>query len=279
MPNEKSRISTTDLTPLIGTAVEVDIQTLLSGEIAKDLRTLLDQRGVVTFPGIDLTDEQQMAFTKTLGTWARPHDEEEGENIFKVSLDPRESPLAEYLKTSFFWHLDGSMISVPILASILCAKRLAATGGETEFCNTYAAYEALPESEKQALEDLRVVHSNWALLRFLDPEPSYETFKRAKEGPSGTQPLVWKHGSGRKSLVLGSTAAYVVGMEPLESTDLLIRLRDWATQPQFVYRHEWSPGDMVMWDNTGTLHRALPYSVESGRLMHRTMLQGEEPFG
>jgi alpha-ketoglutarate-dependent taurine dioxygenase len=89
---------------------------------------------------------------------------------------------------------------------------------------------------------------------------------------------VWKHQSGRRSLVIGATAAYVVGMDPPESMDLLVRLRDWATQPQFVYRHDWQLGDIVMWDNTGTLHRALPYDADSGRLLHRTMLQGEEPI-
>ena len=89
---------------------------------------------------------------------------------------------------------------------------------------------------------------------------------------------MWTHKSGRKSLVIGSTAAYVEGMDTPDSMDLLVRLRDWATQPQFVYHHQWEPGDLVMWDNTGTLHRAIPYEVESGRLMHRTILQGEEPI-
>ena len=70
----------------------------------------------------------------------------------------------------------------------------------------------------------------------------------------------------------------MVGLEPPDSMDLLVRLRDWATQPQFVYHHDWKLGDMVMWDNTGALHRALPYDAESGRLLHRTMLQGEEPI-
>jgi alpha-ketoglutarate-dependent taurine dioxygenase len=273
----KSGIATTDLTPLIGTAIKSDVDTLLGGKFAGDLRGLLDRRGVLTFPEIHLTDEQQVAFTKTLGTLARVHESDE-ENIFKVSLDPGESPLAEYLKSSFYWHLDGSMASIPILASILCAKRLPPSGGETEFCNTYAAYDALPDSEKKELENLKAVHANWSLQRYIDPEPSYEQFSRARDGPSRTQPLVWKHRSGRKSLVLGATAAYVVGMEPLESMELLVRLRDWATQPQFVYRHQWKLGDMVVWDNTGTMHRALPYAVESRRLMHRTMLQGEEPF-
>ena len=96
--------------------------------------------------------------------------------------------------------------------------------------------------------------------------------------PAREQPLVWTHRSGRKSLVIGATAAYVVGLQPADSMDLLVRLRDWTTQPQFVLRHDWNVGDLVMWDNTGTLHRALPYQVDSGRLLHRTMLQGEEPI-
>ena len=63
-----------------------------------------------------------------------------------------------------------------------------------------------------------------------------------------------------------------------ESRALLARLRDWATQPQYVYRHEWQVGDLIIWDNTGTMHRAMPYAVDSGRLMHRTILAGEEPL-
>ena len=92
-------------------------------------------------------------------------------------------------------------------------------------------------------------------------------------------PLVWNHRSGRKSLILDNTAHYVVGMDPMESQVLLHGLRDWATQPQFVYSHEWSLGDAVVWDNTGTMHRAMPYDPDCGRLLHRTKTAGEEPFG
>ncbi len=67
-------------------------------------------------------------------------------------------------------------------------------------------------------------------------------------------------------------------MDLAKSTEILVRLRDWATQPQFVYRHQWSVGDLVMWDNTGTMHRAKPYDPKSGRLLNRTKLAGEEPF-
>ena len=88
---------------------------------------------------------------------------------------------------------------------------------------------------------------------------------------------MWKHRSGRRSLIVGCNAAYIPELDPVESWELLIKLRDWATQPQFVFHHDWSEGDLVMWDNTGTLHRAMPYDPMSGRLLHRTMLQGEEP--
>ncbi|HET8710137.1 MAG TPA: TauD/TfdA family dioxygenase, partial [Spongiibacteraceae bacterium] len=92
-------------------------------------------------------------------------------------------------------------------------------------------------------------------------------------------PLVWTHKSGRKSLVIGSATHYIVDMNPIESDDLLIRLRDFATQPEFHYGHEWKVGDLVMWDNTGTLHRATPYPLDCGRMLHRTKLEGDEPIG
>jgi alpha-ketoglutarate-dependent taurine dioxygenase len=281
---EKSKITTRDLTPLIGTEIKADAETLLSGKFATDIRALLEQRGVLVFRNVNFTDDQQNAFTQTLGTQAKEYSGGavggEKHNIFKVTLDPKVNPYgAEGLKTSFFWHLDGSMHEIPILASILTPKVLSPTGGQTEFCNTYAAYEALPEADKTAIDKLKVVHANWARDSYMHPEPSYEHFKRAAYAIAPKeQPLVWKHRSGRKSLVVGLTAAYVVGLEPLESRELLVKLRDWATQPQFVYHHEWSMSDMIMWDNTGTLHRALPYAAESGRLMHRTMLAGEEAF-
>jgi alpha-ketoglutarate-dependent taurine dioxygenase len=280
---DNATLPTRELSPLIGSAVELDAETLLSGRFANDIRALLDERGVLVFPGVGLDDDEQIAFTKTLGTQAfenngLPDAEGKMQSIYKVSLDPAVNPLGEYFRTSFFWHLDGSMHELPILASILNAKFLPPEGASTEWCNTYAAYDALPDADKEAIDDLRVVHANWSLQRFVNPEPSYDRFAAARAVPARENPLVWHHRSGRKSLVVGATAAYVVGLDTPDSMDLLVRLRDWATQPQFVYRHDWQDGDLVMWDNTGTLHRALPYAADSGRLLHRTMLQGEEPL-
>lgn len=268
------KLSITNLTPRIGAEINTDIETLLSGSAAAEIRATLEDRGVVALREIALTDEQQVAFSRTLGDFV----EEGKEGIYKITMDTDENANAQYLKGAFYWHIDGTTLDVPIFASLLSAWQLSETGGETEFCNTYAAYDDLPDSEKKSLAELKVVHSLETAQLYVNPEPSYETLQQWRRMPSNTLPLVWNHKSGRKSLVLGSTASHVEGMSLEAGRALLCRLRDWATQPQFVYRHEWKIGDLVIWDNTGTMHRAMPYALDSGRMMHRTKLAGEEPF-
>ncbi|MBH0779209.1 TauD/TfdA dioxygenase family protein [Nocardia bovistercoris] len=269
-------LESTELTPRIASAVHADKETLLSGCHATQLRDLLERRGVLVFPRIGFTDEEHVAFTRTLGTFA---PERSGEEVYSVTLDTSVNKLADYLKGSLFWHIDGTMNEVPIRASLLSSKVLPSTGGgDTEFCNTYAAYDDLSDEDKQRIAELRVMHSAWNTLFYYDPEPDYRTLRRMMAIGDRELPLVWTHRSGRKSLVLGCTARHIIDSEFRESLDLLVRLRDWATKPQFVYRHTWSVGDLVIWDNTGTMHRARPYDPTSGRLLHRTKLEGEEPF-
>jgi alpha-ketoglutarate-dependent taurine dioxygenase len=269
--SEATKFEVRDLSPRIGSEIITDVETLLSGIHATEIRAMLEERGVVAFRGLHLTDEQQIAFTKTLGSIVE-------EKAFKITMDPKENPVAEYIKGAFYWHIDGTMGDVPIFASLMSSRKLSERGGQTEFSNTYAAYDDLPESEKAALEKLKVVHMFEVAQRYVQPEPSYELLQAWQKFQPNTLPLVWTHRSGRKSLVLGSTASHVEGMDLREGWALLTRLRDYATQPQFVYRHGWTLGDLVIWDNTGTMHRALPYAMDSGRLMHRTTLAGEEPF-
>jgi alpha-ketoglutarate-dependent taurine dioxygenase len=264
------------LTPDIGSVITADIDTLLSGKIARDVRALLDERGVILFSELHLTDDQQVAFTKTLGTYKPEPGSTNG--VFKVTMDPMADGYAYYNQASFYWHVDGTMNDVPIHASLLSAHRVSPTGGETEFANTYAAYDALSEDDKVLIEGLAVVHSFEAIARHINPEPSYAEYMNWRKHANKTLPLVWTHKSGRKSLILGNTAQYVIGMSHEDSAETLTRLRDHATQPQFVYRHDWKQGDLVLWDNTGTMHRALPYPFDGGRLMHRTKLEGEEAF-
>jgi len=273
--NVHDRLKAADISRFIGSKVGLDKQALLSGVHSGDLRELLERRGVLVFPRIDFTDDEQVAFTKTLGTFA---PELFGEEIYKISLDTNVNARADYLKGSLYWHVDGTMNKVPILASLLSAKVLSPTGGNTEFCNTYAAWDELPAEEKIKLEGLRVMHSAWTSLFYYDPEPSLAKTQELMAIGEQELPLVWKHRSGRKSLVLGCTAHHVIGMSARESTELLVRLREWATQPRFSYSHQWTVGDLVMWDNTGTMHRATPYPPDCGRMLHRTKLMGEEPF-
>jgi alpha-ketoglutarate-dependent taurine dioxygenase len=265
-----------EITPRIGTEIRADKATLLSGDHAGVIRELLEQRGVLVFPKIGFTDDEQIAFTETLGTLAT---ERRGEKLYQVSLDTTVNKQADYLKGSLYWHLDGTMNEVPILASLLQSVALGSDGkGDTEFCNTYAAYDDLPDELKTEIESLRVMHSAWNTLFYYEPEPDIKTLQRMMAIGDRELPLVWEHRSGRKSLVLGATARHIVDTDFRKSIELLVRLRDWATQPQFVYRHVWSVGDLVIWDNTGTMHRATPYDPNSGRLLQRTKLVGEEPF-
>ena len=247
-----------------------------SAAMASEIRELLEQRGVLVFPEIHFTDEEQVAFTKTLGTF---EPERQGGTVFKVTLDTKENPhSAEYLKGSLYWHLDGTMNDVPILASLLSSKKLASWGGNTGFCNTYAAYESLPERAEG--RDRRAARhaSVWASVFYYEPEPSLAKLKGMQAIGERELPLVWKHRSGRKSLILGCTAHRVLDVSPTKSAELLVGLREWATSEQFSYSHEWKVGDLVMWDNTGTMHRAEQYDLASGRMLHRTKLAGEEPF-
>lgn len=265
-----------DLTPRIATEIRADKQTLLSGVHAATIRELLERTGVLVFPQIHFTDEEHVTFTETLGTLAT---ERRGEQVYNGTLDTAVNKQADYLKGSLYWHIDGTMNEVPIFASLLSSKVLPRNGGgDTEFCNTYAAYENLPDPDKQQLGSLQVMHSTWNTLLYYDPEPDIARLRQMMAIGERELPLIWTHRSGRKSLILGCTASHIVGMDHKASTETLVRLRDWVTRPEFKYRHKWSVGDLVMWDNTGTMHRARPYDPDSGRMLTRTKLAGEEPF-
>lgn len=266
-----------EIKPSIGSRILNSKDELLAGDLGPQIRELLEQRGVLVFPKINFTDAEQIAFTKTLGGFAA--ELRGGEEIHKITLDVKENPQsAEYLKGSLYWHIDGTMNDVPILASLLSCKVAASWGGNTGFCNTYAAYEALTNEQKAEYDELRVIHSVWASLFYYESEPSLAKLKGMQAIGENELPLVWNHKSGRKSLVLGCTAHRVLDVPATTSAEILVGLREWATREEFSYSHEWSVGDLVIWDNTGTMHRAEAYDANCGRMMHRTKLQGEEPF-
>ena len=261
-----------DLTPRIGSRVETAKEDLMSGVHSSRLRALLEERGVLLFPSLGLTDEEQVTFARTLGDVI-----DQGiKGIYKITLDPTLNETADYLHATTHWHIDGAQDRVPTLASLLTARVLSETGGQTEFANTYAAYEDLPPEKKAQVDGLRVIHSQEYIQRVLQPNPTEAQVARWRQQPEQTHPMAWTHRSGRKSLLLGLTAGRIEGKDQAESRAILSEMQAWATQPQFVYRHEWTVGDMIIWDNTGVMHRVEKYPANSGRLLSRTTLVGEE---
>lgn len=273
----QTKLRTEAIKPKIGSRVLNSKEELLSGELADELRDLIEQRGVLVFPQISFTEEEQIAFTKTLGNYA---PENADGSVSKITLDVKENPsAAEYLKGSLYWHIDGTRNDVPIFASLLTCRVPSPKGtGNTGFSNTYAAYDDLSDEQKAEYEELKVLHAPWASLFYYEPEPSLAKVKGMQGIGEKVLPLVWEHKSGRKSLVLGCTCHHVLDVPYDKSAQIIHGLREWATGPEFTYSHEWQVGDLVMWDNTGTMHRAEAYDPNCGRMMHRTKLEGVEPW-
>jgi alpha-ketoglutarate-dependent taurine dioxygenase len=249
--------------------------------LAPSILEALEEYGVLVFPGLHFEPEAQVAFCRMLG----PVDYSEGHHpvrgIYRVTLDTAKNSSAEYLKGTFDWHIDGCTPldgEYPQLATLLSAVALSDTGGETEFASTYVAYERLSDEEKDRYGALRVVHSLAASQRRVTPHPSPEQLRRWRSRPESEHPLVWTHRSGRHTLVLGASADHVVGMSPQEGRALLDELLARVTAPGLVYRHRWSVGDTVIWDNRGVVHRAAPYDPASARELLRTTICGDEPI-
>jgi alpha-ketoglutarate-dependent taurine dioxygenase len=242
----------------------------------------LEDNGVLVFPGLGLTPEAQVAFCRRLGEIDHSSDGHHPvPGIYPVTLDKSKNSSASYLRATFDWHIDGCTPTTdecPQKATVLSAKRVAERGGETEFANSYAAYDSFSDEEKERFAALRVVHSLEASQRRVNPDPSPELVAKWRSRRTHEHPLVWTHRSGRRSLVLGASADYVVGKDVDEGRALLADLLDRATQPDLVYSHRWSVGDTVIWDNNGVLHRAAPYDPNSPREMLRTTVLGDEPI-
>lgn len=272
-------ITTEKLTPTVGAVVEgVDRERLLADETLP-VWTLgaLEANGVLVFRNLDLDDEAQVAFSRKLGV-VEKFGRGEHPEIFLVTLDQRKNPAAEYLRGTFDWHIDGCTDDVPIIATMLSARAVAESGGETEFASSYQAYEDLSDDEKARLESIRVVHTIEASQRLHNLNPTPEQVETWRKRPAKEHPIVWTHRSGRKSLVLGATTDHIVGMSREEGRALLDELLARATAPERIYRHKWDVGDVVLWDNRGVLHRACPYDPNSQREMHRTTFAGDEPI-
>jgi alpha-ketoglutarate-dependent taurine dioxygenase len=264
----------------VGARVEgVDCDRLLNDEsLAGWCLETLEANGVLVFPELHIDDATQVAFTSKLGKPVRFSARTDFPEIYPVTLDTSKNPVADYLRGTVEWHIDGAQDEIPAMATLLSAKVVADSGGETEFASTYVSYDELSDEEQERFAHVRVVHSLAGTQRLVNPDPTPEQVAAWDKTPTREHPLVWQHRSGRCSLVIGSTAIHVVGMDLDEGQALLGDLLVRATTPDHVYRHQWTVGDMVIWDNRGVIHRVQPYDPSSAREAHRTTIEGDEPI-
>jgi alpha-ketoglutarate-dependent taurine dioxygenase len=278
-----STISITQTSKTIGAEVAgIEPDDLLKDEsLVATLMDALEANGVLVFRDLDLDPETQVAFCQRIGELDYSEGHHPVPGIYRVTRDAAKNSAAEYLKGTFHWHIDGCTPlhgEPPQKATLLSAKAVTDSGGDTEFASTYAAYDTLSEEEKQQFAALRVLHSLEASQRLVYPDPTPEQIEGWRTRPTSVHPLVWTHRSGRKSLLISAGAEHVVGMDAVESRALLDELMERATKDDLVYRHHWSVGDTVIWDNTGVMHRATPYPAGSPREMLRTTIFGDEPI-
>ncbi len=268
----------------------IDLTLPPAAEDISDIEAAIDQYAVLVFPAQQLTDEEQQRFSrgfgpiedKTGGHVTRPEDERLAAAMNDVSnLDVDNRPLPRDSRTRLFnlgnclWHSDSSYRAVPAKYSLLSARAVpGGEGGNTEFADMRAAYDALDEMTKQQAEELVCEHSliySRGVLGFEVSDEERDMFRPV------LQKLVRVHPTtGRKSLFLSSHAGGIIGFLKPEALLFLKDLTEHATQRQFVYSHVWRKYDLVMWDNRCTMHRARRYDETQVRDMRRTTIAGDE---
>jgi len=280
----------------VATITAVDLSRPIDDDIQRAIERAMDAYAVCVLPGQHLDDEQQIAFSRfygplelspgigrTLGT-AAANARIRHREIFDISnLDQDGGLLGDnnarsaFMQGNQLWHTDSSFRQESATWSMLHAKVIPAAGGDTEFADTRAAYDALPDAMKSRIEGLVAEHSLWHSRAKLGGYVPTE--EERKSYPSARHKLVRRHpGSGRYALYIASHASHIVGMPLEEGQVLLGELMEFATQPQFVYRHKWHVGDLVIWDNRCTVHRATPFeAADHVRELRRTTIIDTTP--
>jgi alpha-ketoglutarate-dependent 2,4-dichlorophenoxyacetate dioxygenase len=275
----------------VGGVSGVDLRQLLTAEEAAAIEAGMDRYAVLVFHDQDITDEQQLAFSRNFGAIeravggnvTRDEDRRLSFDMADISnLDKDNKVMARDDRRRMFnlgnelWHSDSSYRVIPAKFSLLSARAIPDAGGNTELADMRAAYDALDDGTKAEIEDLVTEHSlmhSRGTLGFgpFTPEEQ-KTFAPVRQRLVRTHPA-----SGRKSLFLASHAGAIVGWPVPEARAFLRELTEHATQRQFVHAHRWHRHDLVMWDNRATMHRARRYDHTQVRDMRRTTIAGSAP--
>ena len=272
----------------IGEVSGIDLTRRLTEEEVSAIHAGMDRFGVLVFHDQHFEDEQQIAFSRQLGTLEEATGDIMSEKDRRLSMDlndisnldkngellPRDDRRRLFGLGNLLWHSDSSFKEVPAKYSMLSARKIPLAGGNTEFADMRAAYDALDDATKTEVHDLICLHSqifSRGILGFDD----FTDAERAKWAPV-RQGLVRRHPhTGQLSLYLASHAGGIEGWPMPEARSFLRDLNEHATQRQFVYAHVWRPWDLVMWDNRVTMHRARRYDPKEVRDMRRTTLTNE----
>ena len=289
MHGTTATLSVEQLHPLFFARVDgLELDSPLAAQALEAVEAAFNAHAVLLFPGQRLTQEQHIAFSRLWGPLevvtigasldgGRRLTLPEIGRVTNLGLDNRirdsDDARRRFSLGNRLWHTDSTYMHIPAKCSLLYALQVPPSGGNTEFADMRAAYDDLPATLKRKIDGLIVEHSVFhsrAKIGFTD----FSDEARAVHPPAH-QVLVRSHAaSGRKSLYLASHASHVVGWPVDEGRALLAELTEHATQPKYVHSHRWTVGDLVMWDNRCTMHRATPYDdLQAPREHHRTTVQ------
>lgn len=274
------------LHPLIGVEVRgVSVADGIDESTYAQLRDAFETHALLVLRAQPITNEQQAAFARRFGPLEKTKPGTVGEGTDLViltniaddgSLLPETHRQALNTKANRLWHSDSSFKRIPALASILSGRVVPPEGGETEYVNMRAVWDALPAPVQRRIDGLVALH-DYAHSRG-QVDPALMTDRERQALPPVQQVVVRRHPvTGAKSLYLGSHASGIVGMPDAEARALIDELMAFATQPRFVHTHRWQPNDLLMWDNRCTVHRGRPFDGQQARHLVRATVAGDAP--
>ncbi|MDB5795516.1 MAG: tauD [Noviherbaspirillum sp.] len=279
----QATLRTRPLSPALGAEIlGIDLSQPMDDATFEAICAVWYDNCVICLPGQNLGEMDQVRFGQRFGELAETlHEYESGKGHPALMYVTNERKDGKYVGAlpdgEMYFHSDFCYLERPSMATMLYAMVIPSTGGNTLFANMYKAYETLPAATKERIDGLKAVNT-------YDPgRANYATMRTRIEQASPTarsyaQPMVYTHPvTGRKALYLNRLMTEsVVGMPRAESNALLESLFDHQEQPQFIYEHRWTPGDVVIWDNRCTLHARTDFSPDELRKLRRVTVKGDK---
>lgn len=276
------------LHPRYGLRIEaVDLGEITADSGYPEIRSAFEENSILYFPNQEIDDEAHLRLAAFFG----PREDRTihaEEPLPKVSLvtniNPDGSVFGEgdsklqNLQANMLWHTDSTFLPVPALANILIARKIPPSGTATEFCSTRIAFEDMPASLKSRVQDLFFKHEYTHSRKKIDPGLADE--EMFTHWPQQTWKSTWKNPvNGKKAVYIASHVSGIVGVGRKEALELIDELMEWCTQDQYIYRHSWCVGDVLIWDERAMLHRGVPWNYAEPRTLSSVCVSATEKDG